>query len=498
MDHVRAVFLASVLSAAPVLPCQCQPVVLPSHGIAAGPTQTSVVAGNALWHVRRWGGDLVVAGGLTSIGGVPANRIARWDGSQWHALQGVGTNGVNGTIRTLGELPDGSLLIGGDFSMAGGQPSANLARFGSSGWGAGYVVQGAVYCHAVLPNGDLVVGGYLSAAGGVSASRIARRSNGAWFPMAAGFDDLVEVLCVRSNGELIAGGQFLNSGGTPIQRLARWDGTSWQPLASSCNGAIRAIHERPDGDLVVSGWFTSIDGVAADRVARLEGNTWHSMSNQSNNVVNRFVELPDGTLGAFGFFSLLNGVPVSGAARWDGTTWSSLGVTFGTGSARDGEVFEGELVLAGSFQTVNGVSSPYLARRTTTCPAAATQLAAGCGGPLLDAGTSFAGGTWSANVTGIAAPAIVALVAGSTPAALPLGNVLPTAAAGCVLHVQPEFVDLAVATGSQHTWTWTLPADPSLAGASWHHQSLVVELPATGGLGTAWATDAFSLTVGVF
>jgi hypothetical protein len=45
-------------------------------------------------------GDLVAGGEFTAIGGIAANRIARWDGTAWHAL-GTGMNGNVLSIVTL-------------------------------------------------------------------------------------------------------------------------------------------------------------------------------------------------------------------------------------------------------------------------------------------------------------------------------------------------------------------------------------------------------------
>tara|TARA_R110002094_G_scaffold188096_1_gene163431 strand:- start:613 stop:2019 length:1407 start_codon:yes stop_codon:yes gene_type:complete len=72
-------------------------------------------------------GDLVAAGSFSSIGGVAANHIARWDSSTWSAIG----SGTDGTINALA-WADGSLWLGGDFTTADGLPSPNLARITSS------------------------------------------------------------------------------------------------------------------------------------------------------------------------------------------------------------------------------------------------------------------------------------------------------------------------------------------------------------------------------
>src|SRR5690606_18550927 len=77
-------------------------------------------------------GQLFAGGSFEQAGGVAANRIARWDGGAWEPLQ----NGIGGFFRfgsprvnTIALLEDGSLLVGGHFTMAGQQPSANIAHW---------------------------------------------------------------------------------------------------------------------------------------------------------------------------------------------------------------------------------------------------------------------------------------------------------------------------------------------------------------------------------
>ncbi|TVQ64173.1 MAG: hypothetical protein EA378_00100, partial [Phycisphaerales bacterium] len=68
-------------------------------------------------------GPALYAGGVfTTAGGVEVNRVARWNGSTWSALEGPSGIGVNGTVRALAVYDDGSgpaLYAGGYFSTAG-------------------------------------------------------------------------------------------------------------------------------------------------------------------------------------------------------------------------------------------------------------------------------------------------------------------------------------------------------------------------------------------
>ena len=69
-----------------------------------------------------YNGNLVVCGGFTSAGGVPAGAVAQWDGQAWSALGlGVSERVVCATSW------NGKLVVGGVFHTAGGNPAHNIA-----------------------------------------------------------------------------------------------------------------------------------------------------------------------------------------------------------------------------------------------------------------------------------------------------------------------------------------------------------------------------------
>jgi len=84
-------------------------------------------------------GGVWLGGTFTQVGDVPTHNIARWNGSAWQALRqpGVpGVDGVNGPVLALARGADGSVFVGGAFSMAGGVPAWNVARWDGTAWGA--------------------------------------------------------------------------------------------------------------------------------------------------------------------------------------------------------------------------------------------------------------------------------------------------------------------------------------------------------------------------
>src|SRR5262249_20911240 len=117
---------------------------------------------------------VVCAGAFRLAGNVPVNYIAAWDPvtDTWSPL-GLGTNGI---VWHLLVMPNGDLVASGNFTVAGGVAANGIARWNGVSWsplGAGIApVIGLTGVHSmlVLPNGDLVVGGDFTSVGGISAN----------------------------------------------------------------------------------------------------------------------------------------------------------------------------------------------------------------------------------------------------------------------------------------------------------------------------------------
>lgn len=225
-------------------------------------------------------GDLVVGGNFTSIGLEPTAYIARWNGSVWQPLG----SGVNKLVNSLAVLPNGDLIAGGDFNTAGGLAVNGVARWDGSQWHPlGTGVSGTFFfsVSAVLttPTGDVVAAGSFNAAGGVSANNIARWDGANWSPLGAGTGAGVTALALEADGDILAGGSFTAAGGAPANRIARWDGANWSPLGPGLSGGpgvplVRSIIALPNGDAVVVGAFTHAGETPVNGVARWDGLAW--------------------------------------------------------------------------------------------------------------------------------------------------------------------------------------------------------------------------------
>jgi hypothetical protein len=111
------------------------------------------------------GSALYAGGEFTTAGGISANGIAKWNGSSWSALgSGMAASGPP-IVKALTPFDDGSgpaLYAGGYFTTAGGVPANGIARWDGSSWSALGSGAGIVYALAVFDAGSgpaLYVGG---------------------------------------------------------------------------------------------------------------------------------------------------------------------------------------------------------------------------------------------------------------------------------------------------------------------------------------------------
>ncbi|MFA6046313.1 MAG: hypothetical protein WC718_15115, partial [Phycisphaerales bacterium] len=307
-------------------------------------------------------GDLIAAGRFCMAGGVAANNIARWNGSEWSPLGTGMSDGQSASVYALAVTPDGELIAAGHFGYAGVVEANNIARWNGSVWapfgsgvGGGSYQNPRVSALVVMPNGNLIAGGYFTTAGGAACSNIARWNGVMWTPLGSGTHTSVEALAVMPNGGLVVGGGFSTAVGALAVGISTWNGAAWASLGSNVGGSVYSLLVMPNGSFIAGGGFFRGDGVGAHNIARWDGAAWLPLGGHgfggfgSTGAIRAFATLPNGDLIAAGGFGTAGGVPANEVARWDGSNWSPLG----TGLSID--VFavvvmpNGDLVAAGNF-----------------------------------------------------------------------------------------------------------------------------------------------------
>ncbi len=449
-------------------------------------------------------GSVVVAGPFTRAPGVLASGVARWHAGSWSPLgSGVLNPFGVGLVNAIVQLPSGDVVVGGHISHAGGVPANGVARWNGSSWSPlGLGVAGTVQALAVMPNGNLLVAGSFTSAGGASAQRIARWDGSNWWPLGGGLTSgIIESLLCVPNGDVVAGGTFSTAQGAPGNFVMRWNGTSWGPMGAGTNGTVRALLLDAGGQIVAGGSFTS----PAGRVARWNGSSWQTIGSG----------LPDPYPHVEGMVKLANGDLVAGGeltaigpnlARWNGVTWSPFaGGVHGSGVYSLAALPGGSLIVGGHYTevgpTTGRVAAAGLAMLLPGCPATATAYGNGCvgsAGPnvLTSATLPWLGRTCTSQATGMPALSLAVDVIGFAPVVLPLSSVSPHGGAACDLLASPDTLGVQVPVAGVAISNVAIPNAASLLGTVFHQQVVAIELDAAGNLIAMTSTNALALRIG--
>lgn len=343
---------------------------------------------------------LYVGGDFTSVGGEPANHIARWDGTTWSALGG----GIDGPVHALAVFDDGSgaaLYAGGDFATVAGVDGVRVVANGvarwdplkqswsalneglSGGWGTPVVNALLVFDDGAGP--ALYVGGQFATAGGIDAGHIAGWNGKDWFDLDGGMTGIiprVESLAIFDDGSgegpcLYAGGLFFTAGETTASHIARWNGRDWAPLGIGVGYApvyaLTAFDGAEGPVLIAGGAFNAAGMVNAAHIAQWNGKSWSALGEGVDQPVWALATFDDGAgegsaLVVGGGFITAGDQPIEGIAKWaaDGSGWAPLGSgmygpVLALTTAPDGPTAGPSLLAGGNF-TANDSGDVHLAR----------------------------------------------------------------------------------------------------------------------------------------
>ena len=307
-------------------------------------------------------GELLITGLFSSLDGVPAQNVARWDGQNVSPV-GLGLQTPNGMPRDIEVLPNGDFAAVGWLFGFNGYATQGVARFDGVSWGPFALSGFGGDIDAVLETsaGAVLVGGDFAAAPGSGASFVAELAGTRWNPLGSGVDGAVHAMVELPSGDVVVGGAFAQAGGAPIAHIARWDGTSWSPLGAGLNGAVRALATTAAGAVVASGTFTTAGGVAANGIARWDGSSWSALGAGLNGHAEAL--LVDGAnVVAAGSFVSAGGIAANHIAQWNGSTWQPFGGGLDAAAHTLDRLTDGTIVVGGAFATAGGVATSGVAR----------------------------------------------------------------------------------------------------------------------------------------
>lgn len=293
---------------------------------------------------------LIAAGDFTLIGGTGARNIAQWDGHSWSQLSGISEQGTSHGIWSTVLFNDGTgpaLYVGGDFTSAGGVPAGRIARWDGLAWSAvgptGDVgFNGRVSALCVHDDGTgpaLYAGGSFSAFADLEVRSIAKWNGSDWSPVGSdlAYGTNGGVLTLQSwddgpTGWLVVGGSFSQAGDVAASNIARWNGHTWHTFGAGVSGGqfvhVADVLPHDDGtgqSLVVAGRFELGGEVPSRGVVKWQNAQWvsmgggvqtHSFEQNVPDGLCSHVEEGGNVLYAYGSFNTAAGLASVGIAKW--------------------------------------------------------------------------------------------------------------------------------------------------------------------------------------
>ena len=178
---------------------------------------------NGLVNTLKFAPDktLLVGGAFTQADYAQGNYICWWDGISFNSFTSLGAAELTGYgwVNSIDINPGGTIIIGGNFLNAGGDPDADgIAAWRGNNWGALWA--GGVWAPTVLglvtkvycsPNNNIYISGIFRRAGDLEVDRMAVSVNGAWQRIDIQLPSislLINTFIKASDDTLYLGGEF--------------------------------------------------------------------------------------------------------------------------------------------------------------------------------------------------------------------------------------------------------------------------------------------------
>lgn len=278
-------------------------------------------------------------------------------------------HGLDRAVHAL--YSDGQdVYVGGEFRYAGDLLVKKIARWDGTEWhalGSGVFNDGNYVADVIVHNGDVYAGGTFEEIGGVTVHRVARWDGSQWHALGGGAPAAAYALAFY-DGQLHAGGPGW---------LSRWDGATWTDVGSPGGSGLSSVRDLAVSgpDLYVCGRFTDLGGTSVLNVARGGGSTWSPLGGglDGSCVPTVFgLACAGSDVYAVGQYSNeAGGAALGGVGLWDGVAWSAVGSGIYRQETYMCDVpyalavceFNGGIVIGGFWEKMNGQDIPYLAWR---------------------------------------------------------------------------------------------------------------------------------------
>ncbi len=290
------------------------------------------------------------------------------------------------SINDFEVLPDGSIIVVGNFNAVNAVDRVNIVKLQSAGnvdlsfipantFAAGEPATGI----EVYSNGKILVStGNVSAFGaspGETNRFIRYNADGSLdtsFTSPTGLRIIAQFEIDNSDSVLVYE-KFVNENNNAIDRFSRFNPNGSIASSFTVNigsvGSVRTLAVQSDGKIVIGGDFNFVSGIARNNIARLNSDgtldTSFDPGTGFNNSVEKVVIQSDGKILVGGVFSAFNGIQQNPLVRLNSN--GSLDDTF-VADVLNGTILaisiqtDGKILIGGSFDAISGQTRNGLAR----------------------------------------------------------------------------------------------------------------------------------------
>jgi trimeric autotransporter adhesin len=221
-----------------------------------------------------------------------ATNFKARSGVNAHVLGLRAYNGLDKGAWALVQLSDGSLVVGGDFTVAGEINVSHVARWNpvTRDWSAmGEGLPDPVHELVSIPGGILYAMTIRkpAPASNISISKLYRWTTAGWEIMSGPFSgdaasqNRVDAMIWDGQQGFYLGGRFTAAGGLAVNGVIHWDGKAWKALEGHFPlygfFAVRTLVRGPDGRLYAGGVLQTGPDEQTDRVFAWDGQTWTTL-----------------------------------------------------------------------------------------------------------------------------------------------------------------------------------------------------------------------------
>jgi trimeric autotransporter adhesin len=318
------------------------------------------------------GQNVYLGGNFTVATNSAIKNIAVWNGSKLNSLK---TGIQQGTVSAI-YSDNTNVYLGGNFKSVDGVNSPSIIAWNkqTQEWralGSGLSNSGSqssyVYAITSTPDGKLLVGGDFSLAGTINIDNLALWNGSTWTEFGGGADGQVNSITYIGDNLFVSGG-FETIGQLKTFAIARWDGTKWNSVdGDKINGTANVLATF-NGKLLAGGTFDIQinDTYVVRGVALWDELSWSSIGGNKGNGVDGpilgFIKTADNTFFAIGGFQNTGGVASPGISSFNGFDWKGINnVPFGGGNFIYGTSKGNKILLAAVFNRANIISGAGIA-----------------------------------------------------------------------------------------------------------------------------------------